>query len=174
MPAGFSARQISARYLRKLDPGNVQQTGIGPDAVIGFDLVEVMEQQRLDRAAETARSHLGHFRRSIGRRGRRSPAPAFPPNAAPAPHPSSRILPPGGKQREKASQPRVTRGDLALGIGLRVAAVELQRLLVHSTLLSPDQRCLMPSGKPSISRMFCTAAPEAPLPRLSRRATRTA
>jgi len=30
------------------------------------------------------------------------------------------------------------------------------------------------SAKPSISRMFCTAAPEAPLPRLSRRATRTA
>ncbi len=30
------------------------------------------------------------------------------------------------------------------------------------------------SGNPSISRMFCTAAPEAPLPRLSSRATSTA
>lgn len=30
------------------------------------------------------------------------------------------------------------------------------------------------SGKPSISRMFCTAAPEAPLPRLSSRAISTA
>ena len=37
--------------------------------------------------------------------------------------------------------------------------------------------CRLPpqvSAKPSISRMFWTAAPEAPLPRLSRRATRTA
>ena len=30
------------------------------------------------------------------------------------------------------------------------------------------------SANPNISRMFCTAAPEAPLPRLSRRATRSA
>jgi hypothetical protein len=30
----------------------VQQAGVGPDAVISLDLVEVMKQQRLDGAAE--------------------------------------------------------------------------------------------------------------------------
>ena len=30
----------------------MQQAGVGPDAVIGLDLIEFMKQQRLDGAAE--------------------------------------------------------------------------------------------------------------------------
>src|SRR3984957_1122196 len=65
--AGGSERAADQRQnLLKLLPGNVKQAGIGPDAVIGFDLVEVVKQQRLDRTAEAARCLAGHFRRAIG------------------------------------------------------------------------------------------------------------
>ena len=41
-------------------------------------------------------------------------------------------------------------------------------------LLRAHRMFLLLPARPSISRMFCTAAPEAPLPRLSSRATSTA
>jgi hypothetical protein len=40
------------KNIRKPCPRHMQQTGIGPDAVIGLDLIEFMKQQRLDGAAE--------------------------------------------------------------------------------------------------------------------------
>ena len=54
-----------------------------------------------------------------------------------------------------------------------LAEIELQRRSVHR-FASQQYSISYLSAKPSISRMFCTAAPDAPLPRLSSRATRTA
>ena len=53
MPAGFQRAPDQRENIRKLVPGHVQQAGIGPDGVIGLDLVEFVKQQRLDGAAET-------------------------------------------------------------------------------------------------------------------------
>ena len=52
--------------IRKLKPWHMKQAGVGPDAVIGLDLVEVMKQQRPDGTTETLGGDSGHFRRSVG------------------------------------------------------------------------------------------------------------
>ena len=65
-----------------------------------------------------------------------------------------RLLPPAGQRL-------VARPLLGPGLGPE-AAIAVQQRVHHA------------SGRPSIRRMFCTAAPDAPLPRLSSRATSTA
>src|ERR1700722_8928016 len=128
--AGRSERAADQRQnLLKLLPGNVKQAGIGPNAVIGFDLVEVMEQQRPDGPAETARCLAGHFRRSIRRTGIKTFCQHFGRSSTRA----ASQFENGSPRRElgeKPRQPRMRR-DLAAGIRLRVAAVELKGFLVH-------------------------------------------
>src|SRR5207302_2464487 len=114
----------------------------------------------------SARRDFGHLRRAVRRRDVVSPRDHFRGIAAGA---ASEFEDGSARwqQREEFRHPRIARGDLALGVGLGITPVELQRGVVHEA-----PRYL--SGSPSISRMFCTAAPEAPLPRLSSRATSTA
>jgi hypothetical protein len=63
--------------------------------------------------------------------------------------------------RQKGRQPCLTRGDLAPGIGLGIAAVELQRLLVHrfTSRYGNSAICSSPavSGNPNIRFMFWIA-----------------
>ncbi len=148
----------------------MQQARIGPDGVVGLGLVELLEQQGLDGAAETARGDLGHFRRSVGRANReaaRQYVRGIAAGAASEFENGSTWCEPGEKRR----QARLARGDLAPGIGLGVAAVELQRLFVHRRTLRHGNSaiCSSPivSGNPNIRFMFWIACPAEPFTRLS-------
>ena len=134
----------------------MKQTGVGPDAVIAVDRVQFMKQQRLDRPAETARGFLRHFRRSVGGADIESAGQHLV-RIRPGAAAEFEDFCPGRQQREKAGQPGMP-GDLAPGIGLCVAAVELQRFLVHRGFPTHGNSaiCSSPvaSGKPNIRFMF--------------------
>src|SRR5712672_864307 len=66
MAARLQRTPYQRQHLRQLGPRDVKQAGVGPDAVIGFDHVEVVEQQRLDRPTETARCLGCQLRRAVG------------------------------------------------------------------------------------------------------------
>jgi len=134
----------------------MKQTGVGPDAVIAVDRIEFMEQHRLDRPAETARGLIRHFRRSVGGADIESVGQHLFRRGAGAAAEFEDFRP-GRQQREKPRQPRMP-SDLASGIGLGVAAVELQGFLVHRGLPTHGNSaiCSSPvaSGKPNIRFMF--------------------
>src|ERR1700676_1098332 len=61
--AGRLQRAVnSAENTGEFVPGHMQQARAGPDPIIGFTLVELMEQHRFDRMAETRRGDRGHLR----------------------------------------------------------------------------------------------------------------
>src|SRR4029077_4033322 len=137
---------------------NMQQTGVGPHAIVGFDLVEVVEQQRLDRATETVRCHARHLRRSVGWVNVKPPDEHFRRSGTRSASELQDCCR-GLEQREKAGQPRMCR-DLALGIGLGVAAIKPKGSLVHSPSCHETSAiCSSPaaSGKPNIKFMFWIA-----------------
>ena len=173
VPAAFQRAPDRCQNIGEFVPRNMQQAGIGPDRVIALDLVEVVKQQRLDGTAEPLRCDIGHFRRPVGGPYIKPLRQHFRGVAAGA---ASEFEDASARrqQRQKRHQPRLARGDLAPGIGFGMAAVELQRRFVHPALPRGNAGSAICRPRPSISRMFCTAAPDAPLPRLSSRATSTA
>ncbi len=96
---------MRARIPAQFVPRHVQQAGTGPDAVIGFALVEFMEQHRLDRTAEAARGDLGHLGRAVGRAHGKSLGQHLGRMIAGAAA-EFEDRAPGGSSAEKARQPR--------------------------------------------------------------------
>src|SRR6185437_6582394 len=147
---------------------HVQETGAGPDAVIGGRLVELVEQHRFDWMVEPACGDRSHFRRAVGdahaktfgehhRRMVAGAAAEFEDRTALR------------QQREKARKPR--RGRLGpASIGFGVLSVEPQRIVVHVGLPHGNNAiCSSPvvSGPPNIRFMFWMACPAEPFTRLS-------
>ena len=169
------ARQASARARSASEPAQAQTSA----RAAGRHWPRRRHRPRPRRGHETAASRRGgrdastrprHFRRTVGRANIEPARQHFRGVAAGAAsefeNASARR-----KQREERRQPRLTRGDLAPGIGLGIAAVELQRLLVHrgTSHYGNSAICSSPavSGSPNIRFMFWIACPAEPFTRLS-------
>src|SRR6185437_9634470 len=162
---GLQRAMDSRQNAGELVARDVQQAGAGPDAVIGLALVQLIEQQRLHRMVEALRGNRGHLRRAV--RGAHVEATRqhllrMVADAAAELEDRARLRQHG----KKADQPRRWRFGPA-GIGFGVAAIELQRVVVHWHCLTETARSARGLSSPA-SRTSDSYSGSPALPSLSR------